>query len=375
MSRARILVVDDEPGMLRAIERVLGADHELVLTPSPSEALRLAKIHRPELALLDIRMPEMSGFDLLERMKAERADLDVIVMTGSVTDHDANLVRAIQAQAYYFIQKPFDREVLRTLVDRCVATRRLTAENRRHTQRMERELALARAFQLSLLPPFEAQIEGVDVAGRYVSSSELGGDFFDYAGAGVGAVGAVVADVSGHGVSAAMLTGVVKSAFHESRADGYAPLAVVERVFRAIRSFGYNRFITLLCLRASSSTGRVDYVNAGHPPGILLPAGSHTATLLESSGPLVSGGVPDTEWSVESVAWAKGDRLLLYTDGILEAEAEGVGGIFGLSGLIQQARSPLRGAALLDGIVAAVNEFSRGGAARDDLTLLSLSRD
>lgn len=372
MSRARVLVVDDEPGMLRAIERVLSDEYDLVLTPSPNEATRLARVHRPDLALLDIRMPEMSGFDLLEKLKTERPDLDIIVMTGSVTDHDANLVRAIRAQAYYFIQKPFDREVLRTLVERCVATRRLAAENKRHTQRLERELSLARAFQLSLLPAYEAELEGVEIAGRYVSSSELGGDFFDYVSVGPGAVGAVVADVSGHGVSAAMLTGVVKSAFHESRDDGYAPLSIVERVFRAICSFGYNRFITLLCLRASSESERLEYVNAGHPPGILLTSEGETR-LLESSGPLLSGGVPETDWTVESMPWRTGDRLLLYTDGILEAEADGVG-MFGLAGLIEQARRPLRGAALLDQIVSAVNEFARDTAGRDDLTLLSLSR-
>src|SRR6185436_13814402 len=104
---ARILVVDDEPGMLRAVMRVLSPRHQVVAVATPSEALALLSTFEPDLAILDVRMPEMDGFELTARLKSERPDLDVILMTGSLSELDAKLVRAIRENAFYFIQKPF----------------------------------------------------------------------------------------------------------------------------------------------------------------------------------------------------------------------------------------------------------------------------
>jgi len=94
-------------------------------------------------------------------------------MTGSLEDQDEKLIRAIRERAYYFIQKPFDREVLKTLVERCLELRWYREENRPHLQRMESELTEARAFQQGLLPAREAVIDGVAVC-RYAPCSEEG---------------------------------------------------------------------------------------------------------------------------------------------------------------------------------------------------------
>src|SRR5260370_42564539 len=112
-SLPRVLVVDDDPGVLRAVRRVLGGEYELASASSPAEALAAAPVFDPDLAVLDVRMPEMDGFELMQRLKAARADLDVIFVTGSLTDPDARLIRAIRQGAFYFVQKPFERDVLR----------------------------------------------------------------------------------------------------------------------------------------------------------------------------------------------------------------------------------------------------------------------
>src|SRR4029450_248355 len=158
MRPARILVVDDEPGMLRAVERVLTEDHHVVSTRISREALSLADKFHPELAIVDIRMPDLDGFELMTQLKARFPGLDVILMTGSVNDLDEKFVRAIRSAAFYFIQKPFDREVLRTLVERCVELRRRREDHRQTLVRLEAEMAEARAFQQSLLPDPEATI-------------------------------------------------------------------------------------------------------------------------------------------------------------------------------------------------------------------------
>src|SRR5262245_61394453 len=253
--------------MLRSVERVLTPDYKVAATRVPREAIELAKTFNPDLAVLDIQMPHMDGFELMENLQAIDPELDIILMTGSIHELDAKLIRAIRKKAFYFLQKPFDREVLLTLVERCLELRRLHSQNRKHLQRMEKELAEARAFQQSLLPPPQDKVGGISVAARYVPCSELAGDFYDYIASDNDAVTLLVADVSGHGASAAMLTGIVKSAFHSASRSGYEPASVVQLVSSGIRAFDHRHFITLICVRVQR--GMLEFVNAGHPPGIL----------------------------------------------------------------------------------------------------------
>src|SRR5688572_25463914 len=181
MSTSRILVVDDDPGMLRAVERVLTVSYSVVGTTSPMEAVSAAEALNPDLAILDIRMPGLDGFELMARLKARLPDLDIILMTGSVDDLDDKLVRALRSPAFYFIQKPFDRDVLSTLVERCLELRWRREAHRLNLERLETEMAEARAFQQSLLPGREKTLNRVAVCCRYTPSSALGGDLYDYA--------------------------------------------------------------------------------------------------------------------------------------------------------------------------------------------------
>ena len=127
MTRQRILVVDNEAAMLHTIERILAQRYQVTTALSAGEALTVTEGLGPELAILDIRMPKMDGFKLLGRLREIKPDLDVIFMTGIIHELDAQLIRSIREKAFYFVQKPFDREVLLTLVERCLELRRLAA--------------------------------------------------------------------------------------------------------------------------------------------------------------------------------------------------------------------------------------------------------
>jgi sigma-B regulation protein RsbU (phosphoserine phosphatase) len=371
MRPARILVVDDEPGMLRAVERVLSDDHKVAATRLSREALAVADEFHPELAIVDIRMPDLDGFELMAQLKARFPKLDVILMTGSVDDLDDKLVRAIRSPAFYFIQKPFDRQVLRTLVDRCLELRRRREDHQQNLQRLEAELAEARAFQQSLLPDRERTLDRVAVCCRYTPCSALGGDLFDYAGAPAGQTALLIADVSGHGVSAAMLTGIVKSAFHASQVDGFEPASVVQRVAQGLAAFSPERFVTLIAALISPDEGRLRYVNAGHPP-IVVWGPRRDPLWLESTGPLVSPALIRSAWDAPAVPIDAGDHLLLYTDGVSETLADE-------DGRAEQRfaraieRVPAGGAALLDAILADVDRELDGRGQPDDLTLLTAS--
>jgi len=369
MKASRILVVDDEPGMLRAVERVLGDAYHVIGSRSSRDAVSVAAEFNPELAIVDIRMPELDGFELMTRLKARFPELDIILMTGSLDDLDEKLVRAIRSPAFYFIQKPFDREVLRTLVERCLELRWRREQNRRHVQRLETEIAEARAFQQSLLPERSAIVNQVAICCRYGPCSGLGGDLYDYAAVKSGHTALLIADVSGHGVSAAMLTGVVKSAFHAARADEYEPLAVVQRVWNSLAAFGPERFVTLFAAVVAPEDGRLRYVNAGHP-STLLWGDARDPVWLASTGPLISAVLPGSRWEVQTVPIDTSDRVLMYTDGVSDVISNADGCARNqLETAI--ARNPHGGAPLLDSILGDVHQRLAGRPQPDDVTLLT----
>ena len=371
MRAARILVVDDEPGMIRAVERVLSKEHHVVGTRLSRDALSVASDYHPELAIVDIRMPDLDGFELMAQLKVRFPALDVILMTGSVDDLDEKLVRAIRSPAFYFIQKPFDREVLRTLVERCVELRWRREEHHQHMKRLEMEMAAARAFQQSLLQDREAIVNGVSVCCRYTPCSALGGDLYDYAGASTGRTALLIADVSGHGVSAAMLTGVVKSAFHASHVDGFEPVAVVQRVSAGLAAFSADRFVTLVSALISPEERQLRYVNAGHPP-VVLWGRTREPLWLGGTGPLISPVLRSSTWDAPVVSMNEGDHLLLYTDGVSETLAD-------QDGRVEQRfasainRAPEGGARLLDSLLVEVHDELTGRSQPDDLTLVTAS--
>jgi sigma-B regulation protein RsbU (phosphoserine phosphatase) len=367
---ARILVVDDDPGILRAVSRVLGRDHRVTCATTGAEALAEAGRLRPHLAVVDIRLPEMTGFEVTRGLKAALPDIDVILMTGNAEEPDENLIRAIDEGAFYFIQKPFDRRVLLTLASRCLELRQLREEREQYLRRVGRELEEARRFQRSLLPPEGFEAEGVRIAARYIACTELAGDIYDYAPAGDGAVALLVADVAGHGASAALMTGLVKAAFRASHSDGYDPLAAIERVRAGFRDLDPDRFVTLCCARMDPRRRELAYVNAGHPEPILCQQAA-PPVLLAPTGPLICSALLDEPCRRAIVELNPGDLVLFYTDGV--TEARGPGGMFGQERLVAMlTQAGRRGADLLDALLATLSAFTGTAAPQDDVTILEV---
>lgn len=367
---AQILVVDDEPAMLHTVSRILTRGHDVTCVESGHAAVEGFSRLRPDLAIVDIRMPGMNGFELTRKLKALDPDLDVILMTGNAEEPDDNLIRAIDEGAFYFIQKPFDRRVLLTLVTRCLELRRLRRAERRYVQRLERELEEARQFQLSLLPAPQFATDGVAINARYLACSELAGDIYDYGLAGAGAVAVMVADVVGHGASAAMMTSIVKSSFHAAADDQFDPAAVIDRVKEGIKPFDASRFVTLACARLDLKTCELSYVNAGHPAPILFSPGSEPRK-LGSTGPMLSSTFYDLPYKVKKIPLDRGDSLLLYTDGLTESWNDHE--MFGESRLISLVtESGERGGDLLDRILSELTTFAGTSPQTDDITILTL---
>lgn len=377
-ARPRILIVDDEPGMRRAAERVLAADYEVAGASLPSQALAMVETFRPDLVICDIRMPEMDGFALVTALRALWSELDVIFMTGSHTEPDAMLVRAIREQAFYFIQKPFDRAVLSTLVSRCLELRWLRRAERAHADRMARELEEARGFQRAMLPA-PATIAGRCFDAECRPCHELGGDLYDFVATADGRIAVLIADVRGHGASAALITAVVKSAFLSAALGERAgdPLAAVDALAGGMAHFGDDRFVTAICARIDPRAGIMEYVNAGHPPALAWRTSSSASSMggpvmrLDSTGPLISPVFGRNQWEAASISAGPEVRTLWYTDGLLECLGSApFAAVSVLEGLI--AEQPKGGRRLIDLVLGRAAACLAGKAPPDDVSMVTM---
>ena len=365
---ARILVVDDDARVLHAVSRVLETDYEVVAAATPAEALERAAAAPPDLALLDVRMPGMDGFELMRQLTARQPDVDVILMTGSLSEPDAHLIRAIEEGAFYFIPKPFDRRVLQTLVRRCLELRRLRSV-------AGRELARLRLAQARLLPQSAPAVPGYALSFRYEPFYYATGDYLGFFATPGGGQGVFVGDGSGHGPSASMLMATVRALLHTQPALHAGPghaLHALGVMFPGLVPPGLFMTAVYLLLEVE---GRVSWAAAGQDPPLRIDAAGNIAPVdLDATGlPL---GI-DPERTYQTVEWrlGLGERLFVFTDGICEAR-DRAGRMFGrqrLQGVLKQlARLPLD--RMTQELVGGVKDYMDGSDFEDDFTVLAVER-
>ena len=175
----------------------------------------------------------------------------------------------------------------------------------------------------------------------------------------------LVADVSGHGASAAMLTGIVKSAFHSASPISMNRFVSWNGLRTRIRAFARHRFITLICARVRMGP----WISSTPDIRRVFWSRLKTAALLEATGPIISPSLK-CSWEQHAIQVKRGsDRIVLFTDAIIEAESES--GEYGLNRLIEEvSKRPIEGNALSEQILESVRQFAFGRPIKDDLTLV-----
>ncbi|HZU28806.1 MAG TPA: PP2C family protein-serine/threonine phosphatase, partial [Bryobacteraceae bacterium] len=197
------------------------------------------------------------------------------------------------------------------------AARRAISRERKLTE-VEQELATARRIQTSILPADSPHLPALRIATRYQPMTAVAGDFYDFLQTRDTSVTILVADVSGHGVPAALVASMLKVCLAAQREHADDPARVLTGLNAMLRGMLGGQYVTAACAALDLSAETVRYAGAGHPPALLVRRSSGELVELGENG-LFIGPFPHATYSNMSVPFAAGDRLLLYTDGITEA--------------------------------------------------------
>ena len=383
-----LLVVDDNEDNRYTLTRRLKREGytNIAVAENGRQALEMVKAQPFDLMLLDIMMPEVNGYEVLERMKADAQMRHVPVIMISAVDELESVIRCIELGAEDYLPKPFNPTLLRARVGASLEKKRMRDDIMRHVRRMERDLETAREIQMSMVPtdfPVAQNSQGLEVYATLQPAYEVGGDFYDFFWLTPERLCVLVADVSDKGASAALHMARAKASIRflcSSEESGYMPTAaeLVERIDRELsRDNPHAMFITLLLAVVNVHTGELEWCNAGHnPPCLLTAAGAVSVVGGECGIPV--GIDPKFFRNAETGQIPKGGSLFLYTDGVTEAmnlQKE----MFGMERLdatlrgcvdqmTQASHAPRE---VIASVLGAVQTFAGDAQPSDDITMLA----
>jgi sigma-B regulation protein RsbU (phosphoserine phosphatase) len=378
-SKGNILVVDDTLANLRLLSGMLVEQgYKVRSVINGRMALTATQAAPPDLILLDINMPEMNGYEVCERLKADEDTRDIPIIFISALDATEDKVKAFTVGGLDYITKPFQIEEVLARVETHLALRKLQKRLQNANKRFEQELALAGEIQASFLPKKIPDIPGWQLAVTLKPARETSGDFYDINPLPNGEVGILVADVVGKGVGAALYMALSWTLIRTYAAEHPTqPELVCEAVNRRILGDTQaDMFVTAFYGVLNPATGTLIYSNAGQNPPYLFQAQKEDDPQKLSATGKPLGMFEGETWKKSVILLAQEDVLVLYTDGVVEAQ-NGGDTIFGDDRLLGCVRANLGrpAQAIRDAIMADVYEFAGDAHQYDDITLLVLTRE
>jgi|UniRef100_A0A7C4ET82 serine phosphatase RsbU (regulator of sigma subunit) len=319
MSNSRILVVEDHPASLRMLSKMLARQYNVIPASSGDEAISRAKQENPDLVLLDIEMPGLDGFQTFDILKKEVLPPAVPVIFLTAREDSQSREKGLEAGAVDYITKPYDSQELAIKVKNHLALYEARKEIEKRNRIMAREMEMASQLQNSLLPHEFPRCDRVDFYVVYQPVSEAGGDFYDAVELPDGYLGFAQVDVSGHGVSAAMIGAMFKMAFQSFARSTLSPARLMAELNDSlVRILPDADFLTVFYGVLHKSGLELVFTNAGHPRPLVYRRQNKGLEELEVGGPLL-GAFPGMYYEEGTVLLKSGDRILVFTDGVTEA--------------------------------------------------------
>lgn len=314
-----VLIVDDTPINITLLQAILKKDGLRVLTAQDGPSAReVLSRESADLILLDVMMPGESGFETCARLKADASTADIPVIFLSALSDASDKVMGLKSGGIDYVTKPLNSEEVLARVHNHLELR---AKNRlRAEQDREHRKQLRDAQRAILVRPEDCPEAAFAV--HYRPLEETGGDFYDVLQIDTDVFGYFVADISGHGVSAAFLTSAIKALLRQYARPWHSPEDTMRGVgFSMGEMLHEEQFVTACYARLDRMSRRLAVVSAGHPLLILVGANGEAQVVDMGSDPLgiFSAAVVQSQELPVSLH----DRIFLYSDGFIEASAGG----------------------------------------------------
>ncbi|MBK9602298.1 MAG: SpoIIE family protein phosphatase [Anaerolineales bacterium] len=388
-SQSKILIVDDEPFNVDYLEQELEDLNYITATAvNGQDALEKIVSESPDLVLLDIMMPIMDGFSVLEKVKADPAIRNIPIIVISANNDLQSVVKGIQLGAEDYLPKPFEPTLLKARIQSSLEKKHLRDMQDLYLKSLEREMNIARDIQKEFLPAQLPDVPGWEIASYFEAAKEVAGDFYDAFTLPDGTLTFLVADVCGKGIGAALFMTLFRSLIHAaSISDQFSPgqeqksLSPAERLQHVISlTNNYvaetheesNMFATVFIGILDPVSGKLSYINGGNEPPLIVGKDGKVHTTLTRTGPAI-GAIAQAKFTVKETTLASDDLLVAFTDGIPDTQNIN-GEFFGnerLRELLMNHSSPTQ---LLNEIELDLGQFIGEAEQFDDITLLAIKR-
>jgi sigma-B regulation protein RsbU (phosphoserine phosphatase) len=345
---------------------------------SGARALAALRSAPCDLVLLDIKMPGMTGYEVCEQLKADATTGDIPVIFISSLDEVTDKVNAFRVGGVDYVTKPFQLDEVLARVETHLALRDLQIRLQDANRRLERELALAGSVQASFLPKRPPKVSGWQFSMMLRPARETSGDFYDIARLPDGRVAILIADVVDKGAGAALYMALsctlLRTFAREQSDDPAGVLGSVNR--RLLTDTDASEFVTVFYAVLNPATGTLVYGNAGHHPPFLVRYGDDRRLERLSRTGIPLGLFEDQSWEQGGATLGPGDTLVLYTDGVTDAQdARGV--LFGEERFLASLRTNAGRSAgdIRSAILTDLDGFVGDAPQQDDIGLVIVVRD
>ena len=381
-----LLIVDDIKDNRDVLSRQLERQRYTVATAENGrQALERLRAETFDLVLLDIMMPEMDGYEVLQRLKADEALRHIPVIMISALSELSSVVRCIGMGAEDYLPKPFEPTLLKARIGACLEKKRvrdrethlfdqLQARNRemaRWREAQEADLAIARTTQRGIVTSALPRLDGWQVETIYTPLLHVGGDVYGWRQLDHGSGLFWLADATGHGVAAALFTTLVALLFNHASTESRRAHEILTRVNAEFYSVLRGRSFMTACCAIIEGDGRLSFAGAGHPP-LLIRRRDGTVEALPSRTTMI-GIYPAVEIGETVTTLGAGDVALLYTDGLYSSKS--TGGERLTSNTLTETFAQLGGSAdFLQQLIAHLVQQSDAQGFDDDLAAIALRR-
>ncbi len=381
----KILVIDDESTILENLKFVLELeDFEVLTAPDGISGIKILKNQMNEIdtVITDMKMPKMSGIEVLRSIKELYPQMSVIILTGH--GDIQNAISAMKEDAFEYLNKPVNADELIIAINNAIIKKNLLLENKKLQDEIIKKNEYlqdihfsAQKILLNMIPKKLPHIEGFTISSKYISCDEVGGDMFDIFELD-GFPCFYIFDVSSHGILASVITIILKSFFDNLKLinqykfckEGFISL-ISDLNYKLCSNTAYNIFATMFIGAINRKTNRLLYISAGHIPQYIIRGQS--VITLESTG-TVLGVFEDAIFECNELQLYEKDKIITFTDGIIETWNNDK--LYGHESLIKLFKNLSSSSIenIIDQVITSISDYSDMQFC-DDITILGIERN